>query len=119
VGTTVTGPGASPFPLARRLVIDRLSECVHVFVTVHAGAQSTLCFSVRDSLIFVNVLGEPLKNFPRRFQMEAYFGSKHPALGIARFATPQDFTSPHSISLHDHRQLSHMVTTAIGCCHVP
>ena len=62
---------SKPLPPHSKTCEDRLLECVHVFVTVHAGAQFKVYFSIMNSLMFVHVLAWPLQNLLSASQFES------------------------------------------------
>jgi len=62
---------SKPLPPRSKTCEDRLLECVHVFVTVHAGAQFKVYFFIVNSLMFVQVLAWLLENLLSASQFES------------------------------------------------
>src|SRR5271169_977562 len=72
---------SKPLPPRSQTCESRLSECVHVFLIVHALGQSAVHVSSRDFLIFVDLPAEPLEFSRVQQSQKSCFGSALSHLG--------------------------------------
>jgi len=76
---------SKPLPPRSQTCESRLSECVHVFLIVHAAGQSSFRIPLRDCLIFVN---DPAQHLALSFafkRQKSCFGRAHSRLGNHSF----------------------------------
>ena len=92
---------SKPLPPRSRTCESRLSECVHVFLLLHALGQSCVDIPSQDFLTFVNV---PTSVWSFRLvasDMNPVSGERSPASGIA----PILLTRSSHLSLINHREM--------------
>ena len=103
---------SKPLPPRSQTCESRLSECVHVFLIVHAAGQSSFRIPLGDCLIFVN---DPAQHLALSFafkRQKSCFGRARSRLGNHSFPFTKILT--HLIWDPSQRLLSSRMTT----CHM-